>query len=110
MTKFSQNQNYIAYRDLIGLKIWIKQKKQKNMKDFIDAGIIIDETYNLIIASKDKNPENYEKTKKKYVKKNTIFRIILITDSGPSTIEIDGNKLLKRPENRIKNIRKIKRR
>ncbi|MHA1821743.1 MAG: ribonuclease P protein subunit [Promethearchaeota archaeon] len=110
---------YFIYRDMIGLKVWVKPKNKRYKGPFIYAGTVIDETYNLIITSKAdlKNSVEIEKTKKKYVKKDNIFRfevnlkennILYDSDKESIIIEIDGNRLLKRPDMRIKKIKKIK--
>ncbi|TFG25512.1 MAG: hypothetical protein EU533_01090 [Promethearchaeota archaeon] len=86
---------YIVYHDLIGFKVRVKHKK-KNEK-FIDSGVIIDETKNLLIV------ENDNKTKK-YVKKEYLFRLLF--EGG--ILEVDGNKIIGIPENRLRNFKKKK--
>lgn len=86
---------YIVYHDLIGFKVRVKHKKKKG--EFIDSGIIIDDTKNLLIVKKD------NKTKK-YVKKEYLFRIIF--DGG--ILEADGEKIIGIPENRLRNFKKKK--
>lgn len=109
MQKVSQNPKYFIYRDTIGLHAWIKHKYKTKPQEFIPIGMVIDETYNLIITSKMDNPEDYHQDKKKYIKENYVFRFNVPQNSnGNILIEVDGAKLLKRPENRIKQIRKIK--
>jgi RNase P/RNase MRP subunit p29 len=109
MQKISQNPKYFIYRDMIGLDAWIKHKYKTKPQEFIPIGRVIDETYNLIITSKMDNPEDYHQDKKKYIKENYVFRFNVPQDQdGNLLVEVDGTKLLKRPENRIKQIRKIK--
>ncbi len=109
MQKYSQDPTYFTYRDMIGLKTWIKHKFKAKPQEFIPIGKVIDETYNLIITSKMDNPEDYHKDTKKYIKSNYIFRFKLPKNAnGHLLVEVDGDKLLKRPENRIKQIRKIR--
>ena len=87
---------YLAYHDLIGFKMLAKHKKSKAR--FIDCGIIIDDTKNLLIVKKD------TKTKK-FVKKDYQFRVLF--EGG--ILEIDGNKIIGVPENRLRSLKKKKR-
>jgi RNase P/RNase MRP subunit p29 len=106
MIQLSQNPKYFIYRDLIGLKVQIKSKNNSK-NEFIPAGIVIDETYNTIITSQELEPKNYlNNNKKEYVKKNNTFRFELQTDKEILIIEVDGEKVLKKPENRIKLLKK----
>ena len=94
---------------MIGLNVWIKNKFKAKPQEFIPIGKVIDETYNLIITSTMDNPEDYRQDTKKYLKQNYLFRFQLPNAiNGYDLLEVDGVKLLKRPENRIKQIRKIK--
>jgi len=106
--KLSNNPKYLIYRDLIGLKVYVKSKINKNMKDFKYAGIIFDETYYTILTTKESEPKNYLKSYKKYIKNLNIFRFEICDNNNVYIIEIDGLKLINRPENRIKKIIKIK--
>ena len=109
MQKVSQNPKYFIYRDMIGLTAWIKHKFKTKPREFIPIGKVIDETYNLIITSNMDNPKDYHQDKKKYIKQNYVFRFnVPQNGNGDILVEVDGEKLLKRPENRIKQIRKIK--
>ena len=105
MIKYSNNPKYLIYRDLIGLKVQ-GLKKNKAQQDFNDLGEVSDETYNLIITSSGIELKNNQQTFKKYIKKNYIFRFELPTENEILIVEVDGNKILKRPENRIKLLRK----
>jgi RNase P/RNase MRP subunit p29 len=105
MTQLSQNPKYFAYRDLIGLKVEVKSKNIKN-DEFKPAGMVIDETYNTIITSQEIEPKNYIKNCKKYIKNHNLFRFELKTEKKIMIIEVDGEKLLKRPENRVKLLKK----
>jgi len=94
---------------MIGLNAWIKHKYNTKPQEFIPIGTVIDETYNLIVTSKLDNPEDYHQDTKKYIKQNYLFRFKVPNSSnGYNLFEVDGVKLLKRPENRIKQIRKIR--
>ena len=109
MEKISQNPKYFIYRDMIGLNAWIKHKFKTKPKEFIPIGKVIDETYNLIITSKMDDPKDYHLDTKKYIKNNYLFRFQIPNNAnGHLLIEVDGVHLLKRPENRIKQIRKIR--
>ncbi|MCP4762810.1 MAG: ribonuclease P protein subunit [archaeon] len=112
ITNYSQNPKYATYRDLIGLNVWVKiknSKKNQNNQEFFSGGIVIDETYNTLITSHEENPMNYNKIQKIFIKKNHIFRFELENTTEIITIEVDGKKLLKRPENRLKMLRKKRR-
>ena len=109
MKKISEDPTYFIYRDMIGLDAWIKHKYKTKPQEFISIGKVIDETYNLIITSTSEDPGNYTQGIKKYIKNNYIFRFkVPKTANGHIIMEVDGEKLLKRPENRIKQIRKIR--
>ena len=110
MRNISENPKYLIYRDLIGLKIWIKQIGNKKKTEFFPGGIVIDESYNTLITTTEKDPKNYEKNQKVYLKKKCIFRFELPAESEKIIVEINGEKIQKRPENRIKLLRKKKRR
>lgn len=105
MIKYSNNPKYLIYRDLIGLKVQA-QKKNNPRQDFNDLGEVSDETYNLLITSTGIDIKTNQQTFKKYIKKNYIFRFELPTENEILIVEVDGNKILKRPENRIKLLRK----
>tara|TARA_Y100000310_G_C20207492_1_gene589753 strand:- start:199 stop:438 length:240 start_codon:yes stop_codon:yes gene_type:complete len=68
--------------ELIGLQIKIGEGKGK----------IIDETKNMIVV------ENKNGERKKLMKKNNQFEVIV----DGQTVTIEGNKLLLRPEERVK--------
>ena len=109
MPKISHDPKYFIYRDMIGLNVWIKHKYKTKPQEFIPIGTVIDETYNLIITSNKDNPEDYHQDTKKYIKQNYVFRFQVPNDAnGHLLLEVDGVKLLKRPENRLKQIRKIR--
>ena len=105
MMKYSNNPKYLIYRDLIGLKAQA-QKKNHPGQDFKNLGEVSDETYNLLITSSGIDSKTNQQTVKKYIKKNYIFRFELPTENEILIVEVDGIKILKRPENRIKLLRK----
>ena len=86
---------YLAYHDLIGFRVLVKHKKSKAR--FIDNGVIIDDTKNLLIVKED------NKTKK-LVKKDYQFRVLF--EGG--ILEIDGDKIIGVPENRLRSLKKKK--
>jgi len=83
-----RNASNILRHELIGLKCKIVGASNKSQIGI--EGKIVDETMKTIII----NNEN----KKTVEKKGTIFRI----DIAGKKIEVDGNYLLARPEDRIK--------
>jgi RNase P/RNase MRP subunit p29 len=87
---------YLAYHDLIGFKVLVKHRKSKAR--FTDSGVIIDDTKNLLIVKND------NKTKK-FVKKDYQFRVLF--EGG--ILEIDGDKIIGVPENRLRSLKKKKR-
>jgi len=94
---------------MIGLPAWIKHKFKTQSQEFTAIGTVLDETYNLIITSTCDNLKDYQKNIKKYVKSQYMFRFKVPNNAnGFNSIEVDGENLLKCPENRIKQIRKIR--
>jgi RNase P/RNase MRP subunit p29 len=95
------NPKYLIYHDLIGLKVLALRNDKLKSKNFKDIGHVIDETKNMLIT---KNKDN---KKKFYIKKNHQFRFILPNNDGePIILEVNGLKIVGRPENRIKDIKK----
>jgi RNase P/RNase MRP subunit p29 len=95
----SLNPKFIIYHDLIGLEAHAKLKSKKDDR-FHCIGIIIDDTKNLLITKKK------EKVKK-YVKKDYMFRLEL--PDHEKLLEIDGEKVVGVPENRIRSLKKKRR-
>ncbi len=79
------------YEEFIGLPIIIIDSKNKSLIG--KEGKVIDETQNLIII------EEESKKVSKVLKKGTVFRI--------NNKTINGDKINKRPEDRVKLIRKL---
>jgi len=79
------------YEEFIGLPIIIIDSKNKSLIG--KEGKVIDETQNLIII------EEESKKISKVLKKGTMFRI--------NNKTINGDKINKRPEDRVKLIRKL---
>ncbi|TFG02385.1 MAG: ribonuclease P protein subunit [Promethearchaeota archaeon] len=88
---------YLIYHDLIGFEVFLKHKSKSQESIFIRKGIIIDETKNLVIIQN-------ENQVKKYIKKDYIFRIKLNND----LMEVDGSKIVGKPENRLRSLKKKK--
>ena len=89
---------YLIYHDLIGFHIYAKLKSKLGISSFSYIGVVIDETYNMLITEK-------ENEVKKYIKKDYIFRIKLNED----LLEVDGSKIIGIPENRLRRLKKKKR-
>ncbi len=85
-----RNEKNIFRHELIGLRVEIRKAKNKSYNKI--KGTIIDETKNSIILEKDGKRRNI-------LKKGTIFLIHL----NGKRIEMAGDMLLGRPEDRIKN-------
>ncbi len=89
---------YLIYHDLIGFHIYAKLKSELGNNSFSYIGIVIDETYNMLIIEK-------ENKVKKYIKKDHIFRLKLNED----LLEVDGSKIIGIPENRLRRLKKTRR-
>ena len=85
-----RNEKNIFRHELIGLRVEIRKAKNKSYNKI--KGTIIDETKNNLILEKDGKRRNI-------LKKGTIFLIHL----NGKKIEMAGDMLLGRPEDRIKN-------
>ncbi len=93
------NPKYLVYQDLIGLYTLAKPKsKSREKKNFQDIGIIIDESKNMVITEKDNIIKNY-------IKKDHIFRFKL-PEEKDKMLEVNGNRIVGRPENRLRSLRK----
>ena len=93
------NPEYLIYHDLIGIYAYAKSISKEN--NFIEIGEVIDESKNILITEKNKQI-------KKYIKKNYIFRF-KISHENNDLLEVSGTKLVGRPENRLRNLRKKRR-
>jgi RNase P/RNase MRP subunit p29 len=94
------NPKYIIYHDLIGLSALARLKSKTVESGFIDIGYVIDETKNMLITEKNQK-------EKRYIKKNHIFRFNL-EDKEEKLLEVDGNKIVGRPVNRLRSLKKKK--
>jgi len=82
---------YVIYHDLIGFNVSVKKKSSLYDSQFIDIGTVIDESKNMLI------------------KKDHMFRISIDTDQEKYKLEVNGQKIVGRPENRLRSLRKKKR-
>ena len=88
---------YLIYHDLIGFSMQARLKSKPTHSKFMDVGVVIDDTQNMLIS--EKNNEI-----KKYIKKDYIFRFTL--DDG--MLEVNGSKIVGIPENRLRSLKKKK--
>lgn len=94
------NPEWFIYLDMIGVDFDAKHKYNPNWNDFKHIGRCVDETKNTIIVEQ-------HQTTKIFVKNQYIFRVWLPQEDGTSVqLEFDGSKIVGRPEQRIKLIRK----
>lgn len=96
------NPKYIIYHDLIGFYAYAKPISKKKKENYKDIGMIIDDTKNMLITEKNK-------VIKKYIKKDHVFKIKLPSEKNESNkylLEVKGIKIVGRPENRLRNLRK----
>ena len=96
------NPRYVIYHDLIGFNVYARNKSKSYDSQFIDIGTVIDESKNMLITEKNNQI-------KKYIKKDHVFRISIDTDQEKYKLEVNGQKIVGRPENRLRNLRKKKR-
>lgn len=98
----------LVFHELIGLPVRARQKsgKKKRRKrkcpphsqTYRTTGTVVDETKHLLVI------ETYEQhEEKKFIKVRNMFRFTL---PDGSVVEVDGDRIAGRPEDRLKNIRK----
>ena len=92
------NAKYLIYHDLIGFHAYSKLISKPKEKNFSDIGVVIDESKNMLITEKNN-------IIKKYIKKNYIFRF-KFSNENDNILEVLGAKIVGRPENRLRNLRK----
>ena len=92
------NPKYLIYHDLIGLDSYAKLKSSSHKKDFSDIGIVIDESKNMLITNKNTIVN-------KYIKKDHIFKF-RIPEKEDMLFEVNGSKIVGRPENRLRSLRR----
>ncbi len=90
---------YLIYHDLIGFNVYAKNKSKSNNSQFQNVGTVIDESKNMLITEKNKQI-------KKYIKKDHIFRFKVKYDEKESILQVNGEKIIGRPENRLRSLRK----
>ena len=89
----SINTKFLIYHDLIGFNVQVKLTSRSSNQAFSDVGMIIDESKNMMVIE-------WNEKIKKYIKKDNVFKILVP--------EQDGKKIIGRPENRIRNLKKKK--
>lgn len=89
----------LIFHELIGLNVNITDSSNKNHVGI--EGRVVDETQNTLIIE----TENGEKM---VPKKNSTFVFQIKSNSAEKYVQVNGNLLLSQPENRIKNIMKIR--
>ena len=98
------NPKYLIYHDLIGLYALARLKSKSGKNEFLNIGMVIDDTRNMLIT------ENNGITRK-YIKKNHVFRFNLPKnkeDEERFDLEVIGDKIVGCPENRIRSLKKKK--
>ena len=96
---------YLIYHDLIGFPALARKKSKSNSDKFSDIGLVIDETRNMLITDKNNHT-------KKYVKKEYLFRFKIenkMDTDKDIIVEVDGDKIIGVPENRLRSLRKKRR-
>lgn len=96
------NPKYLIYHDLIGIKAYAKLTSRKKGSEFMDIGIIIDDTRNMLFTEK-------ESKIKKYIKKDYVFRFEVPsnTENGEDYyLEVQGKKIVGVPLNRLRSLKK----
>ena len=95
---------YLIYHDLIGIKVYAHPKSKLNNKKFVNIGIVIDETKNMLITEKDNKI-------KKYIKKEFVFRLKLQSNENDEHfyVEVPGNEIVGLPLNRFRTLKKKRR-
>ncbi|MHA2037673.1 MAG: ribonuclease P protein subunit [Promethearchaeota archaeon] len=96
------NPKYLIYHDLIGIQAYVKLKSKKSSGKFLNIGIVIDETRDMVITEKKLEVRSY-------IKKDYIFRF-KITDlknkEKEICLEVQGNKIVGLPVNRLRSLKK----
>ena len=93
---------YLIYQDLIGNVVYATPKSKSLDKSFLDIGVVIDETKNMLITEKDNKI-------KKYIKKDYIFRFKIpnyMNSDEDYYLEVQGNKIVGLPINRLRSLKK----
>lgn len=93
---------FLIYHDLIGINTFAKPKSRLKDKNFLQIGIVIDETRDMIITEKNNKI-------KKYIKKDYIFRFEIsqfMDDEVKYYLEVEGNRIVGLPVNRLRSLKK----
>ncbi len=94
------NPELFTYLDLIGVELYAKNKSNPTWSDFRPIGMCVSESKYTLKMEQHGSP-------KIFIKKEYQFRVWLPQDDGSKIlVEFDGNKIVGRPEQRIKLIRK----
>ena len=94
------NPKYVIYHDLIGLSAHARLKSKPINFGFIDIGLVIDETKNMLVTE-------INQQEKKFIKKDHIFRFKL-EENEDVMLEVDGTKIVGLPINRLRSLKKKK--
>lgn len=96
------NPKYLIYHDLIGINAYAKLTSRKKDTEFMDIGIIIDDTRNMLITEKESKVKNY-------IKKDYVFRFKLTNyknDGEVYFLEVQGREVVGLPVNRLRSLKK----
>jgi RNase P/RNase MRP subunit p29 len=97
------NSKYFIYQDMIGVILYAQHKSNPTWTDFQKIGKVVDESkYTLVVQ----NESGFHT----YIKEQYLFRSWIPSADGQlQLLQFDGNKLIGTPENRIKQLKKIRR-
>ena len=96
------NPKYLIYHDLIGIEAYAKLISRKKSVEFLDIGVILDDTRNMLITEKGSKV-------KKYIKKDYVFRFKVpnYKENGEDyLLEVQGTKIVGFPVNRLRSLKK----
>ena len=104
MTQYRNNPKYFINQDLIGVNLYAKHKYIQDWTEFKPLGTVLDETkYTLVVRS-------HSGEVKQFIKDQYFFQSELLQSDGSiHVLQFDGAKIVGRPEQRIKLIRKTRR-
>lgn len=83
----------LLQHELIGLRINVEESSNSTLRGF--GGTVIDETRNMLVI------ENEQKNEKKIPKAGNVFIFKL---NGGVQVRVKGDRLVSRPEDRIKKV------
>ncbi len=103
------NPKFLIYHDLIGLSARVRLASRPTSDEFVDIGTIIDESKNIVVAERNNSI-------KRYPKNDYVFRFKIPNENATEEaaekerfLEVVGYKVVGRPENRLRNLKKRKR-